>query len=90
MSDGLPYSILEAARLDLPVVARNIPHFQGYELTLIHTPEEAAIEIIKMYEDRSHYEKRLQISRELVQLHSLETRGNQYLSALASLVQSLA
>lgn len=89
VSDGLPYSILEAARLDLPVVARNIPHFQGYKLTLIRTPEEAAIEILKSFENPLHFERQVQISRELVNFHSLENRGAQYITALESLVHPI-
>ncbi|MFI9487049.1 glycosyltransferase [Promicromonospora sp. NPDC052451] len=49
--EGFPISVLDAARVGLPAVVRDIPAFEGARLTAVGTPDEAAAAVHAAVED---------------------------------------
>jgi glycosyltransferase involved in cell wall biosynthesis len=86
MSDGLAYSILESASHGLPIVARALPHFEGYNLNLVSDPEGAAQMILRVFNDPEFRINAKSVSVNLSQENSPMVRGNQYTSALRAVL----
>lgn len=86
ISDGLAYSILESASHGLPIIARDLPHFEGYDLNVVTDPGGAAQMILRVFDDPVFRLRAKRVSVKLSQDNSSRVRETQYRSALTAVL----
>ena len=86
MSDGLAFSILEAANLNLPIVARALAHFEGYDLDLAVDPSMAAETILRISRDSEFRFQSKAKSSKLSKLNTPAIRARQYKLAVRAVL----
>jgi glycosyltransferase involved in cell wall biosynthesis len=65
--EGFPLSVLDAAAADLPIIVRDLPCFDGYDLLKVDTAEAAALTINSLVEKPGDHKRLAKISRRLLE-----------------------
>ncbi|MEJ1178644.1 MULTISPECIES: glycosyltransferase [unclassified Pseudarthrobacter] len=65
--EGFPLSVLDAAAADLPIIVRDLPCFEGYELLKVETAEVAAMNVIELVNNHGRYTALHTNSRKLLE-----------------------
>ncbi|WP_167760421.1 glycosyltransferase [Blastococcus sp. CT_GayMR16] len=79
--EGFPVSVLDAARLGLPIAARSIGAFEGLPVAVFQTPKELAAHVVDLHETERRYEEERRSSARILD-HMNRSVATQALEAL--------
>ncbi|MFM2238401.1 MAG: hypothetical protein RL389_748 [Actinomycetota bacterium] len=82
IAEGFPLTILDAARFEIPMLVRRIPHLHGYNLTEFSTAHEASQLLIRLESNQHYVDSVSEISRAINDEHTNSNLIDTYTRAL--------
>ena len=82
IAEGFPLTILDAARFEVPILVRRIPHLHGYNLADFTTAHEASELLMRLESNQEYVDSVVEISRAINDEHTNSYLIDSYTRAL--------